>query len=372
MKYAAYDYYSQLLNHLDSDESIFFNGEFIYPKQLEIHLPGNHKIPCNLHCSHCQGRKYIRTISKYWELDALELVNKLEGNIPFHIYGGAYTEPLLNPYLMTFLSTTKKYNNHFGIHTNGSLLYQLDKTHNWLSELNRISTDNVDYLSISLDAGSADSWAASKKTKHSYLFDDILKAIEKACKLQTDKSHAIRLCYLISDETSSEEELKYIIDFAKKNKIDSLRFSIPYAVYTQSFDLLKEYKKDIEVPNHIKYYNILRSYLSKSNNEKPFIFYVNPETTSYDQYDFDKCVYSYFQITLGADGNFYRCSAIAAPTAKHAILGSITPDLDNFKKVVMSNYNENWNCKTMCFDKGLRCNRQAIIINKKYKDYLNK
>ena len=33
MKYAAYDYYSQLLNHLGSDESIFFNGEFVYPRQ---------------------------------------------------------------------------------------------------------------------------------------------------------------------------------------------------------------------------------------------------------------------------------------------------------------------------------------------------
>ena len=123
-----YHYWNQLMAHLDNDQRKFFNGQLTYPRQFEIHLPANHKSPCNLQCPHCAGKFFQKDLGT-WEMDALELLHKLAGKIPYHIYGGAYTEPLLNPYFMTFLHTTKRYGGHFGIHTNGSLLSKMEDRH---------------------------------------------------------------------------------------------------------------------------------------------------------------------------------------------------------------------------------------------------
>jgi len=59
---------------------------------------------------------------------------------------------------------------------------------------------------------------------------------------------------------------------------------------------------------------------------------------------------------------------MGTPTAKQCRLGKITSDIEEFKKMIMKNYNPNWDCKKMCFDKGLRCNRMGWEINRGYRD----
>ena len=177
-----YRYWEQLKNHLKNDTSVFFNGEITYPRQLEIHLPGNHKQPCPLDCLHCAGRYFKKDLGN-WEMDALEILNAIQGKVPYHIYGGAFTEPLLNPYFMTFLATTKRHGNHFGIHTCGVQMSLMEKQFGFLTELNRISTDDTDYLSISLDAGLAESWALTKKGKKEW-FDEIIEGLRTVVKIR--------------------------------------------------------------------------------------------------------------------------------------------------------------------------------------------
>lgn len=362
-----YRYYDQLMDHLGGDESVFFNGELIYPRQFEIHLPGNHITHCNCDCKHCQGGRFKKDLGR-WELDALELLNKLEGKIPYHIYGGAYTEPLLNPYFMTFLATTKRYGNHFGIHTNGTLLNQLEEKQGWLTELNKLSTDKTDYLSVSIDGGTARSWSRTKRAPGE-LFFEIIEGIKKACKVREENhniGHAIRMCYLISPENGTYEDFAFITTVAKEMGIDSLRFSIPYAQYNQSFDAVREYRKEVELPNEIRYKEMLWSFLSKDSNETPYIFYTGAQLNNIYNYVFDKCVYFAYQITYGADGFVYKCSAVAAPSAKQCRLGKVTSDVKEFETMLMKNADYNWSCQDMCFNKGIRCNRQGLEINRKY------
>jgi len=362
----VYNYFKLLTDHLGDENFPFFHEDkFVWPRQLEIHLPGNHIIPCQLACSHCQGRLFKKDLG-FWEMDVLELLNSLKGVIPFQIYGGAYTEPLLNPYLMTFLHTTKKHGNHFGIHTNGVLLNQLEESQGWLTELNRISTDKIDYLSISLDAGFAEGWCKSKNTKNKDWFYEILKGVNRASILCKDNSHAIRICYLITEHTGNLRDIRNIVSIAKDFKVDSLRFSIPYGIYTKKFDTLTDYKEEIEDPKHIKYSKLLEDIVSKDNNEIPYIFYAPPHTTNVENYYFDKCIYGFFQITIGADGYLYKCSSTAAPNASTHRLGKVTSDMQEFISAILQNYNEDWNCKTMCFDTGVRCNRMGIEINQKF------
>ena len=118
---------------------------------------------------------------------------------------------------------------------------------------------------------------------------------------------------------------------------------------------------------NLKYKDIIEPYL---NDGIPHIFYVDSSTTNVEQYYFNKCLYGYYQITLGSDGYVYKCSASATPSAKQCRLGTITSDVDKFNKMIIDNYNPEWDCKKMCFDNGIRCNRMGIDINQRYyKDY---
>ena len=363
-----YLYYKQLLKHVDNDTSIFFNdNKFIYPRQFEIHLPCNHKVACNLNCPHCAGKYFKRDLGN-WELTIIELLDKLKGKIPYHIYGGAYTEPLLNPYYMTFLAMTKKYNNNFGIHTNGTFLNKLEDEQGWLTELNRISTDRIDYLSISIDAGFAWSWAKTKGTKNQDLFVEIIKGIQKASKLQRENSHAIRICYLISPESGTYDNFTSIISIAKDLGVDSVRFSIPFGNYNQSFNKIRQYKNKVEIDGDIKYRKLLDKLVSEDMKEKPYIFYTGPEFTDIDDFNFNKCIYGYYQVTIGADGFMYKCSTSASPTGSQCRIGKVTSDLEEFKRIIVKNYNENWDCHKMCFDNGIRCNRMGFECNNAYKE----
>jgi len=367
-----YRYWDLLLKHLKGDTSVFFNGELVYPRQFEIHLPGDHLRPCNLYCPHCAGKFFQKDLGT-WEMDGLELLNKLKGKIPYHIYGGAYTEPLLNPYYMAYLHTTKRHGNHFGIHTNGSLLLKLEEQQGWLTELNRISTDDVDYLSVSLDAGFPWSWAKTKGTKKEGIFNEIIAGLRRAVEIRKERGegHAIRLCYLISPYSDSPENFGAIVNIAREIGLDSLRFSIPFGCYNQSFDKIREYKKEREVSMTDVYEERLAQYLSKSQDEKPYIFYTGPEFTDIDKFDFKQCLYPYYQITFGADGYAYKCSTTATPTMKVCRLGKITNNLDEFHELLKKNANPDWNANT-CFSRGARCNRMGLSINRKYRDLKNK
>lgn len=175
---AGYQYFNVVTDHLNNDLTKIFNGELIYPRQVEIHLPGDRKRACNFDCYYCQGRILEQPLA-HFEEDALTIVEELKGRVPYFIYGGAYTEPLLNPYLLDFLKLTKKYGSRFGIHTNGSLLKRLEKEKSFLSEICRIASSSEDYLSVSLDAGIAQSHMKTKNIKVNW-FDEIIEGTRMA------------------------------------------------------------------------------------------------------------------------------------------------------------------------------------------------
>ncbi len=373
-----YCYWDLLMDHLGVERdilygnyeatNIFFSDELVYPRQLELHLPGDHRSPCALNCPHCAGRYFKQDLGT-WEMTALDLLNNLKGAIPYHIYGGAYTEPLMNPYFMALMHVTKKYSNHFGIHTSGHLLLKLEQQMGWLTELNRISTDKVDYLSISLDAGLPWSWAKTKGAKDDRIFNEIIEALRLAVQIRerTGKGHAIRICYLISPHSDSPGNFSAISNIARAIGVDSLRFSIPFASYNQPFDKVREYKRDRELVLTDVYKERLKPYLSSSMEERPYIFYTGPEFTDIDRFTFKKCVYCYFQITYGADGYVYKCSTTAAPTMDMCRLGKATSDLDEFNALVKKNANQDWDTDS-CFSRGARCNRMGLEINTEYEE----
>ena len=364
-----YRYFDNLVDYIGGEEKLF-NGELIYPRQLELHLPGNHNSSCPMKCLHCQGMLFEHGLGT-WENTALSLLHNLKGAVPYHIYGGAYTEPVINPYQISFLGATKYYGNHFGIHTSGAPLWQMQKHVGWLDEMIRLGTDSEDYISFSLDAASSYSHKKGKRTEEDE-FQNILKSIEYIA-THPKRKMSVRLCYLFNKWNSTEEEIQNITSFAKKVGVDSLRFSVPYAHYLQTFDKVENYKEKKEVPVSEVYRNRVKPYISKKQSEKPYIFYMTPKEgyTDISLYDFDQCVYGYYQLTYGADGYVYKCSAVAAPDMKHLRLGRITDNIEEFEKLNRLNQDSKFNAQKGCFSHGGRCNRMAVECNRKYRDSLN-
>lgn len=295
-------------------------------------------------------------------------MNQLKNKIPFYIFGGAYSQPTLNPYMMTFLATAKDCGAYFGIHTNGSMLKTLEENQGWLTELCLLATNKQDYLSISLDAGRPQSHSATKGLKRDY-FTEIIEGIRMATKIRGKrKKPTMRICYLMNNVNSSLGEIKEMIKIAKEIKVDSLRFSIPYALYGQDFKKVRAYKKKVEITQDKILGKRLKTLMSKSRKEKPFIFYLPPHYQDVDEMNFKQCIYSYYQITLAADGYVYRCSCTASSSFKQHRLGKITDDLEKFNQMVLANHNPNWDARKNCWAKGARCNRMALEINKYWRD----
>jgi MoaA/NifB/PqqE/SkfB family radical SAM enzyme len=362
----GYCYFNILKNHLIGDLTKIFNGELIYPRQLEIHLPGDHKRACNFNCYYCQGRFLEQSLSPY-EDKAIKLLHELEGKIPYMIYGGAYSEPLLNPELLKFLWLTKKYGSFFGIHTNGSFLKKLEEENGFLSELCRLATSQEDYLSITLDAGRPESHMRAKNLKQNY-FDVIIKGIRRAVTLRgKSDAPAIRVCYLLNRFNSSQEEIEGIIATMKDIGVDSLRFSIPYDHYGKDFCRVREYKAKVEIRQHNRFQIMLAPLISETSEEKPFIFYLPPEYQDVEKMNFRQCIYCYYQLTLGADGYVYRCSSTATPSFSMNRLGEVPDNLPDFNEIILAAQNPNF-VPSVCFSVGARCNRMALEINLRWKE----
>lgn len=356
-----YQYLKIFRDHLGQDLSRVFDGQLIYPRQVEVHLPANGTVPCNFHCFYCQGRDVDQAMGR-WEEKGLALMDKLKGAIPYYIYGGVYTEPLMNRHLLDYLKMTKKYRNNFGIHTNGSLFVGLEKRQKFCTTAIDIADSTLDYISVSLDAGTTESHKLTKNLKRDW-FSEIIEGLRLLAEIRGAKtSPVLRVCYLMNEYNSSPEEIEGIVTLMRDIKVDSLRFSVPYEVYGKPFEVVERYRESVELPFGAECERRLQPHLSKGFREKPYVFWHPPGYQDVTKMTYRQCVYSYYQITFGADGHVYKCSSTATATFKDNILGEVTDDLATFNQMVLANHNAQWEAAT-CFQAGARCNRIALEIN---------
>ncbi len=362
---AAYRYFDLLKQHLNGDLSRIFNDELIYPRQFEVHLPGNGKVACNFDCYYCQAKKLKKTLKRFEET-ALSLVGKLDGKIPWITFSGQYTEPLLNPYLLHFIKAIKEQGSYYGIHTNGSLLGFLDTKNDFLTKLCEESNSVDDFITCSLDAGYPESHGKIKGGIGNW-FDLIIFGLKRLVEMRNGRDFpSIRVTYLMNEQNSSPDEIENTVSIMKKIGIDSLRFSIPYDYYGNSLSKAKKYKEKIELKYGQKYQDLISSYLS-NDGERPYVYWMPPKYQDVKSMDYKACVDGYYQICLGADGWFYRCTSAAAADFKACRLGRVTDDLAEFENIIRKNQTQEWSPST-CFAQGTRCSRMALDINKRWND----
>jgi len=133
-----YNYLQILKDFLGGGFHNVFTGKLIYPRQLEIHLPGDKLKACDFNCYYCQGGLLKQPLGMD-EKKVLKLLDEIKGGkCEYYVYGGAYTEPLLNPYLIDFVRVSRKHKVNVGIHTNGSRLKALEEEKGFLTEIFQI------------------------------------------------------------------------------------------------------------------------------------------------------------------------------------------------------------------------------------------
>lgn len=348
---AAYGYLAHLEKHLGQDIDNMFSVRGMYPRQLNIYLPGDHKRGCNFNCFHCSGRLSTPHLA-HWEEAGIELINNLRGKVPYHIYSGANTEPLLNPYLSEFLVATKRWGSCFGVKTNGSRLLELQKEGSFLGFLCDIADSEEDFFSISLDAGSSQSHSKTKGVSPDF-FRRIIAGMQTLGSVRGNRKFpALRVSYLLSSYNDSEAEIWSAIEYTKSAGFDSIRFSQPHPAYgANSADADRHWKK-IETDD--ARYKKLFSRLS--SDQKPFVFYASPCRSG----AIKQCAYGYYQMTLSHDGYLYRCTTVALfPEMK---LAPITPDIGSFKDALFRNQDPGFEPEE-CFKIGAYCCRAAIAVN---------
>lgn len=362
----GYQFMNNLRRHLNGDLSGIFNGDMVYPRQLEVNLPANREIRCNCACWHCAGRKLDHSLGAH-ELPTLEILRALEGRVPLHVYAGLYTESTLNPFFMRCVEVTKISGSAYGIHTNGILFPRLEKEIQLVSRIVDLSDDPDDYFSFSLDAGRAESYGKGKKVGAD-VFTDVIKGIELTVAARGDNAYPkIRICYLFNPFNSSPEEINGTVRLARQLGVDSLKFSVPLDAYGIPFDSVRRYRSRFEEPMHKRVYPLLQNIVSQDESDKPFVFYIKPYYQDPDRLTFNECIYGYYQITIGSDGFVYRCSTTASATFKQMRLGPMTADFSEFERMILSNQDPNFNAQA-CFSAKARCCRMALEVNSAWEE----
>jgi len=340
-----------------------FDGRPVFPRQIEIHLPNSTMLHCNFKCVHCEGRLVEKD---RWSYDKLlfGLIRNLDGRIPNFIISGAYTEPTLNRNLINYIELIKSTGANYGLHTNGLLFACRESKQKFLSRLFSVS-DPGDYISVSLDAGSHASFEKTKQVP-GILFDKVLEGVGIAGALKDqnkDESPKLRLTYLLNPDNVATAEIESSVKIARAMGADSLRFSIPYAPYGTPMPGSIHYQSSFEVPVFAHASKNLAPYLSVSGEDRPFVFFLPPETQDVNRMYFSRCFHGYNMITLGADGMLYRCSSTASPTFAGHRLGIMTRKMHRFMKILLKNQDPDFNPAKRCMPAGARCTRAALDIN---------
>jgi MoaA/NifB/PqqE/SkfB family radical SAM enzyme len=339
----------------------------VLPRQLEIHLSNNRGTPCNFRCDHCQGQSLIRDVAPYDD-KVIPLIDRLQGRIPLFVLSGAYTEPFLNDNIIKYIAVIKKWGSFFGLHSNGSFLARDEAKTGFITEMVARSTGD-DYFTCAADAATAPTFARLKKTKVA-VFDRVwqgLRILADEKRKYSDGRVKLRFTYLLNEENSSVEELQQMVRLARGVDATSLRFSIPYAPYGTDMAECEAYRTGVEIPLKRSIWENVQQVLSNEERAgETYVFAMAPGFQDIKRLTFQHCFYGYFQITLGADGYFYRCSAVASPLFKHLRLGPVTDNVDTLLDIIRRNQVVGFNPQTQCFPHSGRCNRASIDVNDEY------
>jgi len=366
---SEYRHTNTLIRYMENPNNL---GGITMPRQLEVHLPPDGKIMdpgvrCSLKCRFCQGRGFKPDFANFNKA-LIHLIQRLDGAIPNIVFSGLYTDPTLNSGLIEIIEEVKKSGANFGIHTNGVLLNQLEKDVGFLSRMFGVGTED-DYLSISFYAVTLE--AFKKTTRGTFgQYVDLLNVFGESSTTRGIESFSgsggyspkVRLTYLIDKYNCSLEHLEWLISFAERFLLDSLRFSVTYAPFSASIEDSLDYRVRFELPKFERVRKFLEQIVSSDENDRPFIFMRPPGEENIISRIFH-CFSMMDNLVIGPDGWIYPCCSVAHNTYEHLRIARLTDDFEMFLSAINDSQENELDPHKKCFPFGARCSSASANIN---------
>lgn len=332
---AAYDYASTFMEKAEDRLEIpgALEGK-LPPLQLEVHPPPDDpECACVFDCPHCFKQGFDCGVSEYVSEDALtRTIKDFKGRVGRIVISGLYTSPLCSSVTPAALQAARTgFPQKVGLHTKlvapGGKLPQ-----EFVDALFRDCRDG-DYLTVSLDAGTAETYARVTKTsprKGAAFFEQCKVNLQQVKKLREDSEHypkghwlRLNMVYLLIDGINTgEDDIAGAVNIARATGVDCLRFSVPLPNFDEG-----------NVPptssSEIKSAAAFIRNLSQDSDNPRMLVRLYPE---WSLEGFQHCRSQLFTPALGADGYFYPCCQVACRQFENLRIEQAAIDANNWNR----------------------------------------
>jgi MoaA/NifB/PqqE/SkfB family radical SAM enzyme len=258
----------------------FFEDKVIPPFEVEIQPSAT----CNVKCTWCFGKEFRLPDELKNESNMNDVIDKIIAAEAFGFkiasvkFVGSTGDPLVNPYTLKAIRKLQEKNIAVRMFTNGILL---DKYAKELFSLN--------YLRVSLDAGSGKTLEKAKRVNEKY-FKKIMKGI-RILRDEADRHNSkikIHTSFVISEVNYKE------IALAARKVEKAGAHGIQYRI---------EFENKFSDDEKTRILSLINEARTQHQN-KPFeITLVNEKENLCSE----KCYYPYLWATIGSDGQFHSC-----------------------------------------------------------------
>ena len=334
----------------------------IIPHQVEFQAPPRGKKICWLECPYCYGLSAENNGERLEKKRGLEILKQiLNGGVKKIVFAGYATDPLNCDYIGELLDLTISNKAIFGFNTKA-----LKISETFLNALKNNSTTEGSYISLSVDAGSNETYNLihDVKAKKVKIYDQVLNNARKLGNIKKDNYFDLSAAYLVNIKSANINDYENFINDFMTAGCNVLRFSFPQPPK----DIITE-KGVVPSQEEINHYiSDLRKIKKKYENDKCLILIANPDS-DHDIYNKSRtlpCYARYLFPTIGFDGWLYNCSQSSAPNFRSTALGDLNKD--DFWKLFYNYDSENLEtfmniCNKKISESGCRCDRKEHIVN---------
>ena len=334
----------------------------IIPHQVEFQAPPRGKKICWLECPYCYGLSAENNGERLEKKRGLEILKQiLNGGVKKIVFAGYATDPLNCDYIGELLDLTITNKAIFGFNTKA-----LKISENFLSALKNNSTTEGSYISLSVDAGSNETYNLihDVKAKKVKIYDQVLNNARKLGNIKKENYFDLSAAYLVNIKSANINDYENFINDFMAAGCNVLRFSFP-----QPPKDIKTEKGVVPSQEEINHYiSDLNKLKKKYENDKCLILIANPDS-DHDIYNKPRtvpCFARYLFPTIGFDGWLYNCSQSSAPNFRSTALGDLNKD--DFWKLFYNYDSENLEefmniCNKKISESGCRCDRKEHIVN---------
>ena len=334
----------------------------IIPYQVEFQAPPRGKKICWLECTYCYGLSAEDNGERLSKERGLKILDEiLTGGVKKIIFAGYATDPLNCEYIGELLDLTISKKAIFGFNTKA-----LKISDTFIQALNKTKIVDESYISLSVDAGSNETYNAIHAVKAAKvkIYDQVLNNVKKLGEIKKNNYFDLSAAYLVNIKSAKVKDYEnFITDFMNAG-CNVLRFSFPQP------------PKDIETEKGVvpsqeeisNYISDLEKLKKKYENENCLILIADADR-EYDIYNKPRttpCYARYLFPTIGFDGWLYNCSQSSAPNFKSTALGDLKKNsfwdlFYNYDNINMENYLTE--CNKKINKSGCRCDRKEHIVN---------